>query len=497
MSWFRRHKKKKKAATPTAPAEGSSPATGPVTFAPDALNLTPSGNDPATPRIPERKKRTPGIRPEDLAFVDTVSQAVLEKPTRGSQLLVWVLFLLVATLLAWAWWAELDVLVRGQGRVIPSSQLQVVQSLEGGIVREILVKSGDKVRKNQVLMRLDHTQFASTLGEHRIKQEVLKARIARLRAQAENRPLQLDVPKAPELRQIYQNEIDLYRQQKKQLETQLQILKEQIRQKQQALKEAQSRADDLSYSYNLIQKEIRITEPLVEQGYAPRVDLLKLQREASRIHGDLSRIRHTIPKIRSAISEARSKLKASEEEFRNKAREQLNEALAELAALEQTLTAQKDRVLRTELKSPVDGTVKRVLITTVGGVLKPGDPAVEIVPTDDTLVIEVRIAPKDVGFLRPGLKAKVKFTAYDFSIYGGLEGVVDNISADTITDEKGNSFYLVRVRTNRSYLGTPDHPLPLLPGMIANVDIIVGKQTVMHYLLKPIIKARENALRER
>ncbi len=458
---------------------------------------TPKENDTPQQSGQPPTAGMPTPRPEDLDFMDSLARATLEKPTERSHLLVWLLFGLVTTFLLWASWAELDVLVRGEGKVIPSSKLQVVQSLEGGIVREILVKAGDTVEKDQVLLRLDATQFASTFGENRVKQEALRAQIARLEAEATGKPLALTIPENdPALEAIYRNEITLYRKHKEQLETEKQIIQSQIRQKELELKDARDQLRELQASYRLIQKELRINEPLVRRGYASEVDLLKLRREASQMRAKIESLKNDIPRLQAEVNEAKDKLKAKEQAFRNEAHEKLTEALAKLAALEQTQAALKDRVQRTELRSPVRGIVKRVLVTTVGGVIKPGDPVVEIVPEDDALIVEARISPKDVGFLRVGQKARVKFSAYDFSIYGSLEGVVDNISADTITDEEGHSFYLVRIRTNRSYLGSKEHPLPLLPGMTATVDIITGRQTVLHYLLKPIIKAKANALRE-
>ncbi len=441
-------------------------------------------------------RKAPVPQDDDLEFVHSVAQAALEKPTTKSQLLVWAVFFLVVAFLFWANWAQVDVRVQAEGKVIPSSQLQVVQSFDGGIVREILVKDGDKVKKGQVLMRLDQTQFASSYGENLVKEASLRARIARLRAIAEGKPLKLKLPKDPRLAEIYQNEIDLYKRQLEQLKTQQAIQRNQIKQAQFELKSALDQRTQLQQSYDLIQKEIRITQPLVRRGYASEVDLLKLKREANDIQSKLKDVKNTIPKLRASIREAQSKLEAIRQDFQNKAHEELNDAEAELAALQQTQKALRERVQRTDLVSPVDGIVKRVLITTVGGVVKPGDPVVEIVPEDDVLIIEAKVKPKDIGFLRPGLPAKVKFSAYDFAIYGGLEGKVINISADTITDEKGDSYYLVRIKTNKNYLGTPEHPLPLLPGMTATVDILTGKRTILEYLLNPIVKVKENALRE-
>ncbi|SIO06080.1 membrane fusion protein, adhesin transport system [Sulfurivirga caldicuralii] len=441
-------------------------------------------------------EKMPAPRDDDLEFVHSVAQAALEKPTTKSQLLVWSVFLLIAAFLLWANWAQVDVRVQAEGRVIPSSQLQVVQSFDGGIVREIFVKDGDKVKKGQVLMRLDRTQFASSYGENLVKEASLRARIARLRAIVENKPLKLKLPSDPRLAEIYQNEIDLYKRQLAQLKTQENIQSTKIRQAQLELKSAQDQRAQLQESYNLIQKEIRITQPLVKRGYASEVDLLKLKREANDIRSKLQDVQNTIPKLQASIREARAELKKIQQEFQNKAHQELNDAESELAALQETQKALRERVQRTDLVSPVNGIVKRVLVTTIGGVVKPGDPVVEIVPEDDVLIIEARVRPQDIGFLRPGLPAKVKFSAYDFAIYGGLEGKVVNISADTITDEKGDSYYLVRIKTDKKYLGTPEHPLALLPGMTATVDIITGKRTILQYLLNPIVKVKENALKE-
>lgn len=237
-------------------------------------------------------------------------------------------------------------------------------------------------------------------------------------------------------------------------------------------------------------------QPLVKQGIASQIDLLKLEREENEAITKLKGVEFSIPKIRSAISEARSKRKEAKEEFANTAHEELNKVLAEKEQLLQSKVALQERVARTDVRSPVNGTVKQLFVNTIGGVVQPGSDIIEIVPDDDSLVLETKIEPADIGFLYPGLKAKIKFTAYDFSIYGGLEGTLDRISADTITDEEGNSFYIARIKTAKTHLGTQEQPLKLLPGMVASVDIIVGKQTILDYILKPIIKAKDTALRE-
>lgn len=447
------------------------------------------------------KKPTPikgsnHIPQEDLIFMSSLSQATLEKPTRASQMVVWVILLVIIWLLVWANYAELDKIVRGEGKVVPSSQIQVVQNLEGGIIEEIFVHSGDKVRKGDILIKLDNTQFASTFGESKIRGLQLLARAERLRAEANNSeftPPKLDDPVTQDL---YKREYDLYLSRQKQLQTTVSILSAQIEQQKLELQEAYSQEVQLTRSHKLLTREITMMRPLVKQGIASEVDLLKTQREENDALTRLKTVQNSIPKLKSMISEADSKRTQAEEEFMNEARKELNDVLAEISQIEQSNTALEDRVRRTAIKSPVNGTIKQLLINTVGGVVQPGSDIIEIVPDDDSLVLETKIIPADIGFIYPGLKAKVKFTAYDFAIYGGLEGTVKQISADTITDNEGNSFYIARIQTDRNYLGSEAQPLELLPGMTASVDIVVGKHTVLDYILKPIIKAKELALRE-
>lgn len=443
------------------------------------------------------KNKNGHVNPDDLDFMSSLSQAALEKPTRRSQLLVWVVLLVVIWLIVWANHAELDKIVRGEGKVVPSSKIQVIQNLEGGIVEEIFFQAGDQVNQGDILLKLDNTQFSSSFGESQVRATQLKARAERLRAEAFDKPLikkeQFDTPIN---RALYQREYELYESRQQELRTKQRILEAQISQHRQELKEAYSQETQLRRSYKLLNREIGMMKPLVKQGIASEVDLLKLQREENDALTKLKSTQNSIPRLKSVIAEAQSKLQQAREEFMNEAHKELNDVLAEIQQIEQSSTALEDRVRRTEVRSPVHGTIKQFLVNTIGGVVQPGSDIVEIVPNDDALVLETKILPADIGFIYPGLKAKVKFTAYDFSIYGGLDGKVTRISADTITDEEGNSFYIARIETDQNHLGTEKNPLYLLPGMTASVDIIVGKHTIMDYLLKPIIKTKDLALRE-
>ncbi|MEA1989810.1 MAG: HlyD family type I secretion periplasmic adaptor subunit [Pseudomonadota bacterium] len=454
-------------------------------------------NSSAEPSVPQQSRKE-RIAEQDIAYMSSLSQAALEKPTVKSQMVVWVILLVAIWLIVWSSYAELDKIVRGEGKVVPSSQIQIIQNLEGGIVEELFIRSGDKVTKGQVLLKLDNTQFASSFDESELREAELTAKSQRLAAEAFNTPFVIskEVITDKLIQALYDREHQLYLGRQKQLHTTDNILVEQIEQKKLELQDAYSQQKQLTRSLNLLKKEVSFMKPLVKQGIASQVDLLKLQREENEALSKLKGVQFSIPRIKSAISEARSKRDDAKETFANDAQEQMNQVLAEKEQLIKSKAALQDRVDRTDIKSPVNGIIKQMFVNTIGGVVQPGSDIVEIVPEDDSLVLETKILPADIGFIYPGLKAKVKFTAYDFAIYGGLEGSVIRISADTITDEEGNSFYIARIKTDKNHLGTKDKPLYLLPGMTSSVDIIVGKHTVLDYLLKPIIKAKDTALRE-
>lgn len=444
------------------------------------------------------KSRKERIAEKDIAYMSSLSQAALEKPTTKSQLIVWIILLVILWLIFWSSQAELDKIVRGEGKVVPSTQIQIIQNLEGGIVEALFAKTGDKVKKGEILLKLDNTQFASSYGESELREAELTSKAQRLTSEAFDKPFEIKLTDdmSPQIKSLYQRENRLYEARKRQQQTTDNILAEQIEQKKLELQDAYSQQTQLRRSLQLLRKELSFMKPLVEQGIASQVDLLKLEREENEAFSKLKGVQFSIPRLKSAIEEARNKRNDSKEKFANEAHEELNMVLAEKEQLIKSIAALQDRVDRTDIKSPVNGTVKQMFVNTIGGVVQPGSDIVEIVPEDDTLVLETKILPADIGFIYPGLKAKVKFTAYDFAIYGGLDGRVKQISADTITDEEGNSFYIARIETDKNHLGTEQNPLYLLPGMTSSIDVIVGKHTVLDYLLKPIIKAQSTALRE-
>jgi len=440
---------------------------------------------------------------QDLEYMSSLSSAVLQKSTKSYQILLWVIFGTASWLLAWAYFADIDEITRGEAKVIPSGHIQVIQNLEGGIVSDILVQEGDTVKKGEILLRIDNQKSVSSYEESQSKYNELHAKSIRLQAEALDKPFTIDKDVEKELGRFIIDERSLYKSHKQELTSEVGVLEEQLSQRDSELKEATSKLKRLKGSYKLMREELKITEPLVRKGLESKVDFLKLKRDVNDLLEKVEAASISLPRMESSVSEIRSKIEQTRLIFKNEAKKELNEVLSEMDRIGQTQSALADQVNRTAVESPVDGVVKQIFINTVGGVIKPGMDLLEIVPNQDTLIIEAKIKPSDIAFLYPGQKAMVKITAYDFGIYGGLDGEVSRISADTITDRKENSYYLVRIKTDRSYLGGAKGDIEdsekkmIIPGMTATVDILTGKKSVLDYLLKPILKAQQNALTER
>jgi adhesin transport system membrane fusion protein len=434
---------------------------------------------------------------EDIDLVTDIRSSILAQYPRGGRVILWAVLLLFFAGLYWASVSQIEEVTRGMGKVIPASQIQMVQNLEGGILSEILVKVGDTVKKDQLLLRIDETRFSSSFQQNRAKYLSNKAKAARLQAETSGTPLRIPAEVMKEKPEIGVREQELYESRKNELRSSLEIKQQQINQRNNELKELNTKLGELNKTYVLFQKELALTKPLVAQGAVSEMEVLRLERQASEMQGEIETIKQSIPRAQSKIEESQMALKELRLAFFNKAKAELNEVSAQLGEDAATSIALQDRLTRTAVRSPVNGTVNRLMINTVGGVVQPGMNLVEIVPTEGTLLVEAKIPPRDIAFLRPNQPAMVKFTAYDFTIYGGLEARLEQISADSITDEKGNSFYLVQLRTDKNYLGPKTNPLPIIPGMIATVDIQTGKKTILSYLIKPIMRAKYMALRER
>lgn len=435
---------------------------------------------------------------EDADFMPEIHGASRRGASRFAHILLLVIIIFFVSFYLWARQAELDEVTRGEGQVIPSGQVQIVQNLEGGIVAALNIHEGELVEKNQVLLKIDNTTADSDLKESRARSLALSASLARMEAETTGKD-EITFPKdvmdqAPDLAK---REQELFQSRKAGLDAELDILRRQEDQRRQELVELEGKYEKAQGSLQLAQQELDITEPMVQKGIAPQVDLIRLKRQVNDLQGDVQASQLAIPRTKSALAEASRRVSERVQRFRSDTLKELNDARATLNVVQANTSAQLDKVTRTDVRSPVRGTVKQLMVNTIGGVIKPGQDLVAIVPIEDTLLIEARIKPADVAFLRPGLDATVKVTAYDYSIYGGLPATLEDISADTITDEKGEKFYRIKLRTKRNYLGTEEHPLPIISGMTVQTDILTGKKTVLDYLLKPILKARQRALRER
>ncbi|MFZ5673640.1 MAG: HlyD family type I secretion periplasmic adaptor subunit [Pseudomonadota bacterium] len=437
----------------------------------------------------------------DLDFLSEYDAAARRGAPRGTILSLVVFAGIFGGALVWAAWAQLDEVTRGTGQVIPSSKTQLIQSLEGGIVKEILVRPGDKVGKGDVLARIDDTGFSSNLGELKAKQLALESQVTRLRHEAEGK-LDEEPPfaaaSAGAASTIIANELELYRARRTSLDTQLRILKERVEQRNLELSEVNASLNRLDDNLRLAKEDMKIKKPLADRGIVPKTDIIKIQRDIADTSGQLATQRETKARIEASIREANAQLDEQEQKFRQDARAELSEKAAELTVIEESLRAAKDRVVRADIRSPVEGIVNKLNTNTVGGVVQAGQTLMEIVPLEDALFVEAKIRPSDIAFVHPRQPAVVKITAYDFSIYGGLEGEVELISPDSTFDEiTRENYYTVTVKTLQSQLKGKEGELPIIPGMVASVDILTGKKSVLDYLLKPINKARFEALTER
>jgi len=434
---------------------------------------------------------------DDVNFMSEISAATMASTHWGGHILLLLIAAFIGIALWWASVAEIDEVTRGQGKVVPSSKVQIIQNLEGGILADVLVSEGQMVEKGDVLLKIDDTRFSSSFRESKLTYWELLARTARLSAESEGKPLELPEELMINQPELAAEERGLYQSRQLQLQSTIDVLKRQAEQRRQELVEKQARQQQLSRSFELSNQELQMSEPLLAAGVMSEVEILRLKRTVNDLRGEMESNRLAIPRIRSSIDEVQQKINEAVTRFESEAARELSEVRAEMERTEESVSALKDRVTRTNVRSPMKGTIKRLMINTIGGVIQPGMDLVEIVPLEDNLLIEAQIRPADIAFLRPGQEAIIKFTAYDFSIYGGLEAKLVRISADTITNEEDESFYLIYLRTEQNFIKSSMGELGIIPGMTVTVDILTGEKTVLDYLLKPILKAKNEALRER
>ncbi|MDP5147669.1 HlyD family type I secretion periplasmic adaptor subunit [Shewanella sp. ULN5] len=452
----------------------------------------------------------------DLEMVDDVYGAMMTDAPSGHRLIIWSMAAMMLCFFIWTYFSELDQVTTGMGKVIPSTQIQMIQSLDGGILQEIYVQEGLLVEKGQPLVRIDDTRFRSDFAQQEQEVYGLQTNVIRMRAELDSILIsdmsadwrqQVKITKQslifPE--ELIAQEPALVKRQQEEysgrldnLSNQLEILVRQIQQRQQETEELASKISTLTTSYQLVSRELELTKPLAQKGIVPEVELLKLERIVNDIQGELQSLRLLRPKVKASMDEAILKRREAVFIYAADLRAQLNEMQTKLSRMNQAQIGAFDKVSKAVITSPVAGTIKSIHINTLGGVIQPGVEIIEIVPSEDRLLIETKIIPKDIAFLHPGLPAVVKVTAYDFTRYGGLKGTVEHISADTSQDEEGNSFYIIKVRTEESSLIKDDGTqMPIIPGMLTSVDVITGKRSILEYILNPILRAKDTALRER
>lgn len=426
-----------------------------------------------------------------------ISADLLARPSRGLDALLMSLIALVAVFFGWAALAHIEEVTTGSGRVVPASKLQIVQNLEGGIVRDILVREGATVEAGETVLRIDPTQAGSTLGEAREKIDGLEALVARLDFEARGEvPVFPDelLKRRPELIEAQKRH---YETRRRELESAIAVLTTQEQQRTQEIVETSSKIETLKKALAIADEKLKLMRPLAETKAVSRAEILAIEGEVNETAGNLSAAELSLPRLASAKKEARDRISEKEQAFRSEALQQLAGARMELSVLTEQVKGSADRVSRTTVKAPVSGIVKTVHVSTPGQVVQPGQSLIEIVPVNDTLLVEAQVKPNDIAFLRPGQPAIVKLSAYDFSLYGGLEGRLEHIGADSVTNDRGETYYVINVRTEGRTLVRNGEELPVIPGMVADVDVRTGEKTVLAYLMKPLTRMRQSALRER
>ena len=418
---------------------------------------------------------------------------IMQTPVKARGLL-YLVSLVLFLLVVWSYFAEIDEVAKGDGKVIPSQQLQVLQSYDGGIVQDILVREGQTVKAGQVLLKVDPTRFLSSLEENTTQFAALAAKVQRLSALTQGDVLRFNRELREQAPTIVDNERKLYNSNLAELDEVAAGSDSRIMQRRQDVEEERANLTQYQNVLSLSKKELSVTKPLLASGAVSEIEILRLERQIVELEGNITKSKVAIERGLNAIEEEIIKKEEARLKLVNRWNQELTEATAEMATLQQSQTSLEDVVSQAALRSPINGTVQRLLINTIGGVITPGSAIVELVPQDDQLIVEAKVSPKDIAFIREGQQAILKFSAYDFTIYGGMSAEVQHISADAITNEKDETYYLVRLETKKSIA---DEALDILPGMIVQVDILTGKKTVLNYILSPLFNVTASALRER
>jgi adhesin transport system membrane fusion protein len=429
-------------------------------------------------------------------FMSELHAAEQMKPHRASTLFLVTIAGFVVFFFLWAGLSKVEMLVRGQGQVVPTSEVQVVQSLEGGILQELLVAEGELVKKGQVLLRISDILFSSEQGGAEARSLGLRAKQARLEAEANSQPFSMpdDISKAAP--KTAANEKALYDSRQQELKNAISIVEQKIASAEAQIAETKAQINRLSGSVGLLGQELKITRNMVAQKALPKLEEIRLQRELSDIQGQLRANQEKSVGLEADLASAKKQREDQDDKFRSQALGELNEVVTQIAQLDESLKSMGDRVSRAEIRSPLDGIVNKIALKTIGGVIEPAQQLMEIVPIGDELKIIARVIPSDIAFLQIGHPVNVNITAYDPQRYGSLDGRLVRIAANSVSDRDGNVFFEVEVHTDKNYMGSDDNPLPITPGMVAAIEVVTGKRTILEYLMKPFLQAKDKALTE-
>jgi len=433
----------------------------------------------------------------DLDFMNELEAATRLKPSEGSHYLLLAVFSLVIAFFVWSSTQKIEEITRGSGQVVPTQEIQIVQSLEGGILEELLVREGQAVKKGDVLLKVSDVAFASEERGVEAKTAALKAKRTRLKAESAGKNFKIPADIENNYPDIARNEKALYESRKQELRNAKSILDNEISGARSRLGEVQAKINRFVESRRLLNKELEITKEMVAKRAVPKLEEIRLDRELSNISGQIREATQEKSALQANLRKAQRERADREDQFKSQVLGELNEIESQISQLTENLTAIGDRVDRAEVRSPVDGVINKISIKTIGGIVEPAMKLVEVVPIDNNLKIIARVSPQEIAFIRPDLPANIKISAYDSQRYGSLNGRLTRIGANSITDEKGNIFFEIEVQADQNYLGTQENPLPITPGMVAETEIITGKRSILSYLAKPVLRAKDRALSER
>ena len=434
---------------------------------------------------------------KETHYMDELEAAVRMKPAMPVLLMLFAVIGFLLFFFVWAGVTEVEELTRGQGQVIPSQDIQVVQSLEGGILQDLLVKKGEHVKKGQVLLRISDVLFSSEERGTKARFTALEAKKVRLTAEASGEEFSMPDNIQSEMSAIADNERALHVSRQKELCAAYSIQDENIKKAAADLAEVKAEINRLAENKRLLGQELSITREMVAKRAIPKLEQIRLERELADINGQMNARAQEKKGLQASLAGKENERAAQGDKFKSIALEELNKVESEIASLKESLKSIGDRVDRTEIRAPVSGVVNQIMLRTIGGVVEPAMKLIEIVPMNDALKIIAKVKPNEIAFITEGMPVKVKISAYDSQRYGSLDGTLSRIAANSVQDKDGNIMFEVEVKTTKNYLGTTEKPLPITPGMVADIEVITGKRTILNYLMKPLRRGFERALRER